>query len=52
VVAAHLNGLVEERVKVSLPGGKLRILWEGSGSAVVMVGDANLVHHGEILMEN
>jgi diaminopimelate epimerase len=52
VVAAHLNGLVEERVKVSLPGGKLHILWEGSGSAVVMVGDANLVHRGEILMEN
>ena len=52
VVAAHLNGRVNGRVKVSLPGGKLRIHWPGKGQPVTMSGDANLVHRGEIVMES
>lgn len=52
VVAANLNGLVSGRVKVSLPGGKLRIHWSGEGHQVVMLGDANLVHRGEIVKES
>lgn len=48
VVAAHLHGLVGERVKVSLPGGKLRITWPEIGSPVTMSGNANLVYRGEI----
>lgn len=52
VVAAHLNGHVNGRVKVSLPGGKLRIQWSGNGQQVVMTGDANLVHRGELVMES
>lgn len=52
VVAAHLKGHVNGRVKVSLPGGKLRIQWSGKGQPVTMSGDANLVHRGEIAMES
>ena len=52
VAAANLNGLVSGRVKVSLPGGKLRIHWSGEGHQVVMLGDANLVHRGEIVKES
>ena len=52
VVAAHLNGHVNGRVKVSLPGGKLRIQWPGIGQQVVMSGGANLVYRGEIVTEN
>ena len=52
VVAAHLNGHVNGRVKVSLPGGKLRIHWSGRGQPVVMSGDATLVHRGEIVTES
>ena len=52
VVAAHLNGHVSGKVKVSLPGGKLRIQWPGIGQQVVMSGDANLVYRGEIVTEN
>jgi diaminopimelate epimerase len=52
VVAAHLNGHVNGRVKVSLPGGKLHIDWPGKGRPVTMSGDSNLVHRGEIIMES
>jgi len=48
VVAARLHGLVDERVKVSLPGGKLRITWPGPSSPVTMTGPARLTYTGEI----
>lgn len=48
VVAAHLHDLVNERVKVSLPGGKLRISWSGPGSTVTMTGPATHVYQGEV----
>ena len=48
VVAARLHDLVNERVKVSLPGGKLRISWSGPGSAVTMTGPATHVYQGEV----
>ena len=48
VVAAHLHELVGERVKVSLPGGKLRITWPEVGSPVTMSGSASLVYRGEV----
>ncbi|MEQ8860623.1 MAG: diaminopimelate epimerase [Pseudomonadales bacterium] len=47
-VAARLLGDVGERVKVSLPGGKVRISWQGPGSAVRMLGPASLVYEGRI----
>jgi len=48
LVAARLRGVVDEQVKVSLPGGKLRISWPGAGSAVTMSGAAVLVFKGEL----
>jgi diaminopimelate epimerase len=35
-------------VKVSLPGGKVRIRWQGEGSPVKMTGPATLVYEGQI----
>jgi len=50
VVAAHLHGLVNDKVKISLPGGKLRITWPGPGHPVTMSGSATLVYRGELYM--
>ncbi len=48
VVAARLHDKVDPRVKVSLPGGKLRISWFDSQSPVTMSGSATLVFRGEL----
>ena len=48
VVAARLHDLVDEQVKVSLPGGKLRISWLAPDQPVTMNGPATLVFTGEI----
>jgi len=48
VVAAQLRGTVGQRVKVSLPGGKVRIAWQGPGTPVKMTGPATLVFEGRI----
>jgi len=48
VVAAQLRGTVGQRVKVSLPGGKVRIAWQGMGTPVRMTGPATLVFEGAI----
>ena len=48
VVAARLNDLVNPRVKVSLPGGKLRIHWDEDSNCLEMSGPATLVYTGEV----
>lgn len=48
VVTAHLLERVGERVKVSLPGGKVRIGWQGPGTTVTMTGPATLVFEGRL----
>lgn len=48
VVAARLHDKVGARVKVSLPGGKLRISWPTPVSPVTMSGAATLVFKGEL----
>jgi len=48
VAAARLLDRVGPRVKVSLPGGKVRIAWQGPGSTVRMTGPATLVFEGRI----
>ncbi|MEE9254739.1 MAG: diaminopimelate epimerase [Pseudomonadales bacterium] len=48
VVAGRLNGRLGEHVKVSLPGGKLRISWQGPGTPIRMCGPACLVYEGHI----
>ena len=48
VVAARLIGVTDEQVKVSLPGGRLRIVWPGPGEVVRMTGPAALVYEGQL----
>ncbi len=52
VVAGILNGYLDEKVKVNLPGGQLVIEWKGNkddlNRNVYMTGPANFVFEGEI----
>lgn len=48
VVAGRLRGLLDEKVKVNLPGGSLQIEWPGGGQPVIMTGPAVTVFHGQI----
>lgn len=48
VVAAHLNGLVERKVTVHLPGGDLLINWSEEDNHVYMTGPAVEVFTGEV----
>lgn len=48
VVAAQLTEQVDSKVKVSLPGGKLRINWSGGEAPVTMSGPATFVYKGEL----
>lgn len=46
--AARHRELVDERVKVSLPGGKLRLSWQGPDHHIMMLGPAAVVFEGRI----
>jgi len=48
VVAGRLQGVLEERVRVTLPGGELEIVWQGEGHPVWMTGPAVRVFEGRI----
>lgn len=48
VVAGRLRGLLNEKVKVNLPGGSLYIEWLDESSPVIMTGPAEFVFHGQI----
>lgn len=48
VVAGRVQGLLDESVSVSLPGGTLNISWKGPGESVMMTGPATTVFHGQI----
>jgi diaminopimelate epimerase len=50
VVAGRLHGELDERVKVSLPGGKIRVTWSGDGAPVSLSGPACLVYRGELAL--
>ena len=47
-VAGVITGRFGERVKISLPGGKVKIKWPGTGHALKMLGPACLVYEGHI----
>jgi diaminopimelate epimerase len=47
-VAGVLTGRFGERVKISLPGGKVKISWAGPGHCLHMLGPACLVYEGNI----
>lgn len=46
VVAGHLRGILDDTVKVHLPGGTLTVQWTGEGSPVIMTGPATTVFQG------
>lgn len=48
VVVGQLQGLLDEQVSVSLPGGQLTIEWRGLGHPVMMTGPATTVFEGQI----
>jgi diaminopimelate epimerase len=48
VVAGQLAGKLGQRVKISLPGGKVRISWQGPNTPVKLAGPASLVYEGQI----
>jgi diaminopimelate epimerase len=50
VVAGRTRGLLQEFVKVNLPGGSLDIRWAGEGQPVIMTGPATTVFHGQVTL--
>ena len=48
VVAGRLHGRLGPSVQVSLPGGEVRVQWQGPGAAVTMTGAAALAYEGEL----
>ncbi len=48
VVSGRLQGLLDEEVKVRLPGGNLMIKWPGDAAPVWMTGPARRVFEGRI----
>ena len=48
VVAGRLQGLLDEQVTVSLPGGDLQIWWQGEGQPVRMTGPTATVFRGTL----
>lgn len=48
VVAGRLQDILDETVKVHLPGGTLSIQWAGEGQPVIMTGPATTVFQGRI----
>lgn len=48
VVSGRLRGKLCDDVKVNLPGGSLRIQWQGEGHPVIMTGPATTVFHGQV----
>ena len=48
VVAGRLHGRLDPKVKVSLPGGKVWVHWQGADAPVRMAGAATLVYEGSL----
>jgi diaminopimelate epimerase len=48
VVAGRLQGLLDDQVEVTLPGGILNITWQGDNSDITMSGPACRVYEGRL----
>lgn len=48
MVAGRQRGLLDATVEVSLPGGSMRVAWEGEGHPVFMTGPATTVFEGTL----
>ena len=46
VVAAQQAGLVDEDVRVNLPGGQVMVSWRGSAEPVWLTGNVELISEG------
>ena len=49
-VCGQVQGLLGDRVDVSLPGGDVSVEWPGEGQEVVMTGPTALAFEGEIAL--
>ncbi len=47
MVVGRRNGLLQERVAVSQPGGSLVVEWQGPDASILMIGPAQTVFEGE-----
>ncbi len=50
VVSGILRGLLDNKVRVNLPGGELNIQWQGIGTSVLMTGPAETVFTGSMTL--
>lgn len=50
VVSGIRRGLLDQHVEVTLPGGNLSIEWAGPGHSVIMIGPAERVFDGRIIV--
>ena len=48
VVAGRQTGRLGNRVKVSLPGGKLRVEWPNGSGPIKLTGDSTFVYEGQL----
>jgi diaminopimelate epimerase len=48
VVASRLHDYTDRKVKVSLPGGKVRVIWDGPGTPIILSGPATMVYTGTL----
>ena len=48
VVAGRHLGRLSSRVKVSLPGGKLRVEWPNASGPIKLTGDSTFVYQGQL----
>ena len=48
MVAGRLHGRFDAKARIELPGGKLRLAWQGPGAVATLAGDAELVYEGHI----
>lgn len=48
VAAGIARGLLDETVRVHLPGGTLQIAWQGAGQPLFMTGPAQTIFHGTL----
>lgn len=48
VVAGRLSGKLGDKVKVSLPGGKLKVEWPAGHGPIKLIGDSTFVYHGHL----
>ncbi len=48
MVAARQVGMVDDKVRVNLPGGQLMVSWQGSNDTVWLTGNAEFISEGTI----